>query len=190
MSQGWERSKRRRTGTKEVSKLWLDFYESCFRLDPDCQPAIIEYDQELKQSWCRVQCPYGKFCGYHGAPHIYKRMLLMKPGDLDRKKLLKHVRNKHPEIALRFDVAVMEEEDHTGHQKSPEDAPRIQLDGQVSTPLLCSDEDQAVVSSEDAEKAWQSSDECSVCTEVRRRVSSFVIQAYNLLKSESCLAGS
>eukprot|EP00889_Picochlorum_renovo_P007386 jgi/Picre1/34416/NNA_001885.t1 len=40
-------------------------------------------------------CPYGKFCGYHGTPHIYKRMLLAKPRDLDRKKLLKHVRNKH-----------------------------------------------------------------------------------------------
>jgi hypothetical protein len=188
--QGWERSKRRRTGTKEVSKLWTDFYQSCLRLDPECQPAMIEYDQELKHYWCRVQCPYGKFCGYHGAPHIYKRMLLAKPREQDRRKLLEHVRNKHPEIALRFDVAVMEEEDHTGHQKSPEDAPRIQLDGQVSTPLLCSDEDPAVVSSEDAEKALQSSDECSVCTEVRRRMSSFLIQAYNLLKSESCLAGS
>eukprot|EP00889_Picochlorum_renovo_P002233 jgi/Picre1/29263/NNA_004655.t1 len=163
--QGWERSKRRRTGTKEVSKLWTDFYQSCLRLDPECQPAMIEYDQELKQYWCRVQCPYGKFCGYHGAPHIYKRMLLVKPREQDRRKLLEHVRNKHPEIALRFDVAVMEEEEHTGHQKSPEDPPRIQLDGQVSTPLLCSDEDPAVVSSEDAEKALQSSDECSVCTE-------------------------
>eukprot|EP00889_Picochlorum_renovo_P002895 jgi/Picre1/29925/NNA_005303.t1 len=92
---------------------------------------MIEYDQELKQYWCRVQCPYGKFCGYHGAPHIYKRMLLVKPREQDRRKLLEHVRNKHPEIALRFDVAVMEEEEHTGHQKSPEDPPRIQLDGQV-----------------------------------------------------------
>eukprot|EP00889_Picochlorum_renovo_P006357 jgi/Picre1/33387/NNA_008711.t1 len=92
-------------------------------------------------------------------------MLLAKPREQDRRKLLEHVRNKHLKITLRFDVAVMEEEDHTGHQKSPEDAPRIQLDGQVSTPLLCSDEDPAVVSSEDAEKALQSPNECSVCSE-------------------------
>jgi hypothetical protein len=189
VSQGGERSKRRRTGTKEVSKLWLDFYESCFRLDPECQPAMIEYDQESKQSWCRVQCPYGKFCGYHGAPHIYKRMLLAKPREQDRRKLLEHVRNKHPEIALRFDVAVMEDEDHMGHQKSPEDAATIQFDGQVSTPLLCSDRDEDItgLSSEDAEEASQSSDECSVCTEVRRRMPCFLIPSDNLLKSECCL---
>eukprot|EP00889_Picochlorum_renovo_P006485 jgi/Picre1/33515/NNA_008839.t1 len=65
---------------KRGIQLWTDFYQSCLRLDPECQPAMIEYDQELKS-------------------------------------------------------------------------------------IGADDEDPAVVSSEDAEKALQSSDECSVCTE-------------------------
>ena len=183
-SQGGGRSKRRRTGTKKVAELWFDFYESCIRLEPECRPTIIRFDRESRQTWHRVQCPYGTSCGYHGKPHIYERIRLRQPGDLDRRKLLQHVRNKHPEIALKFDVAVTEDE---GHQRSPADAATVQLDPQVSTALLTCDQDEVLTrcSSEDRDEAAESSDEASACTEVRRHLSCFLLLA--VLKSESCL---
>ena len=185
-SQGGRRSKRRRTGTKKIAELWLDFYESCIHLEPDCQPSIIRFDRESRQAWCRVQCPYGKSCGYHGKPHIYERMRLKHPGDLDRRKLLQHIRNKHPEIALKFDVAVTEDE---SHPRSPEDAATVQVDRQVSTTLLPYDRDEVlpVCSCEDSDEAVESSDEGSVCTEVRRHMSCFLILVLVVLKSESYL---
>lgn len=170
-SLGGERSKRRRTGTAKVSDLWLDFYDACLRLEPEHQPVVINFDPISRQSRCRVQCPYGRSCGNHGGPHIYERMLFkQKPGDLDRRRLLKHVRNKHPEIAARFDVAATQDEGHVTHQRSQEDSATVQLDRQVSTPLFCCGRDDILTgcSSQDADEALESSDEDSVCTEVRR----------------------
>eukprot|EP00889_Picochlorum_renovo_P006362 jgi/Picre1/33392/NNA_008716.t1 len=163
-SQGVRRSKRSRTGTKKVAKLWTDFHQSCIHLERECRPSMIRFDRESRQVWCRVQCPYGKSCGYHGKPHIYERMCLNQPGDLDRRKLLQHIRNKHPEIALKFDVAVTDE----CHPRSLEDgAATIQLDRQVSTTLLPYDRDETlpIRSCEDFDEAVESSDEGSVCTE-------------------------
>jgi hypothetical protein len=113
-------------------------------------------------------------------------MCLNQPGDLDRRKLLQHIRNKHPEIALKFDVAVTDE----CHPRSLEDgAATIQLDRQVSTTLLPYDRDETlpIRSCEDFDEAVESSDEGSVCTEVRRHMSCFLILVLVVLKSESHL---
>lgn len=187
--QGSQRSKRRRVARRNISELWNDFYQACLRLKPPYSPMVDSLDVDSEMRRCKVYCPYGEKCGHFEQPLCFENMLFMEvTGDVDRRKVLDHVRNKHPHIAAMFDVE-KKGEGHDEHQRIPEDAATVQFDGQVSTPLLCSDRDDDItgLSSEDAEEASQSSDECSVCTEVRRRMPCFLIPSYNLLKSECCL---
>jgi hypothetical protein len=184
--QGSQRSKRRRVARKKITELWNDFYQACLRLKAPYVSMVDSLNAESEQRHCRVYCPYGETCGYSGKPLCFENMLFMEvTGDVDRRKVLDHVRNKHARIAARFGV----EKKGEGHPRSLEDDAIVQLDRQVSTTLLPYDRDEVLIirSCEDSDEAVESSDEGSVCTEVRRHMSCFLILVLVVLKSESHL---
>lgn len=95
--------KRRRVSCKQINKAWQAFLEIIHQNKGGRRSTVVRVESPTKV-YSRVYCPFGNGVGGGHCSKCFENMLLQRPGKFERRKLLNHLRKKHPEIAVSYGV--------------------------------------------------------------------------------------
>ena len=98
--------RRRRVSCKQINKAWQGFLEMIRQNKGGRQTKVVRVEKSPTKVYSKVYCPFGNGVGGDPCQKCFDNMLLQSPGKFERRKLLNHLRKKHPEIASSYGVAL------------------------------------------------------------------------------------